>query len=103
MANWYGTYFETKDKEIAKLIENGRTLDFNYDEESGTGNCSLQWGLNAIDMDAIDIIATKNGSSFFIRSSDNLTGTQHIWGYENGKENIAEVNKFEVVYEDIEE
>lgn len=67
MANWYSTYFETTDKEIVKLIEDGNTLDFYYDEESGVGNCSLRWGLSSIDMETIDKVATKK--SFFVFNS----------------------------------
>ena len=106
MANWYSTYFETKDKDIVKLIKDGQTIDFNYNEENGNGNCSLRWGLNALDMDAIDNIATNNNSSFFIRATDVMGCSQHIWGYENGKENVAEVKEIEPVWQyvdDVEE
>lgn len=93
MANWYNTYFRTEDKEIVNLIEEGQTMDFDYNEESGDGNCSLRWGLNAIDMEAIESIAKDNHSTFLICSSDVLTGTTHTWAYENGEEKVAEVTQ----------
>ena len=101
MANWYNTYFKTEDREIADLIEEGQTINFYYDEESGDGYCSLRWGLNAIDMEAIELIAKDNHSTFLIRSSDVLTGTTHTWVYENGEEKVAKVTESEVVYKDV--
>lgn len=90
MANWYNTYFETKDKEIVKLIEEGQTIDFNYDEERGDGNCKLRYGLYALDVKAIKTIAEKNGSSFIIDSNDIMTNLFFAWVFKNGREEIFE-------------
>ena len=98
MANWYSTYFETKDKDIIELIKNGETIDFYYDEEKGNGNCSLRWGLAALNVELIGNIATNNHSSFFIRSSDVLTGNVQTWAYENGKEKVIEFKKSKVEF-----
>ena len=95
MANWYNTYFKTEDREIVDLIEEGNTMDFDYDEESGYGNCRLQYGFNALDLETIENVAKNNHSSFQINSIDILTNTKHIWEYKDGEEkklNIEVIN-----------
>jgi hypothetical protein len=98
MANWYSTYFETRDNEILKFIENGQTTEFNYDEKNGNGYCELRCGLSALDINAIEKYAINNCSSFFIRASDSMDCQVHTWAYENGKEIIAEIKEVEPVF-----
>lgn len=101
MANWYMTYFETRDKEIVELIENGQTIQFYYDEEEGNGHCDLRWGVAALDIEAIENTAMTNKSSFFIRSSDSLTGNVQTWVYENGECKSWENKYVEIEYVDV--
>ena len=95
MANWYSTSFNTNDFDIVELIRQGNTMDFDYDEESGYGNCRLQYGFNALDLQTIENVAKNNHSSFQINSIDILTNTKHIWEYKDGEEkklNIEVIN-----------
>ena len=57
MANWYSTSFKTNDFDIVELIRQGKTMDFDYDEESGYGNCRLRYGFNALDLETIENVA----------------------------------------------
>lgn len=98
MANWYSTYFETRDNEILKFIKNGQTTEFYYNEENGNGHCDLRCGLAALDIEAIEKYAVDNYSSFFIHASDSMDCKVHTWAYENGKETIAEVKEIEPVW-----
>lgn len=90
MANWYITSFRTTDKDIVDVIKNGRTIDFFYNENDGNGHCSLAWGFCSIDMEKVANIAEEHKSSFYIRSSDYLTGTVQEWEFKNGVQVLAE-------------
>lgn len=90
MANWYSTYFRTEDKDIVKLIKEGQTIDFIYNEEDGCGNCKLRYGLTALDVDAIKTVAENNSSSFIIDSNDIMTNLFFAWVYKDGKEEVFE-------------
>ena len=91
MANWYSTTFRTTDKDIADVIKNGRTIDFDYDENDGSGYCMLAWGLCSFDMKKAEGIAKAHKSSFYIRSSNYLTETVQEWKFEDGVEVLAEI------------
>lgn len=90
MANWYMTSFRTTDKDILEIIKNGIATDFYYDEKLEIGSCRLAWGFCSIDMEKVANIAEEHKSSFYIRSSDYLTGTVQEWEFKNGVQVLAE-------------
>lgn len=90
MANWYSVSFRTTDKDIIEAIKNGRTTDFYYDEKLEAGHCRLAWGLCSIDLEKIATIAMEHKSSFYIRTSDYLSGTTQEWEFVNGEEVLCE-------------
>ena len=89
MANWYSTSFTTIDKDIVEVIKNGPTIDFDYDEETGNGHCSLRYGLGSIDLDKIAEIAIEHKSSFRFVSSDIMADTRQIFEFKDGVEVVA--------------
>jgi hypothetical protein len=84
MANWAMTTFSTADKDIVELIKNGLTLDFDYNEETGTGCCSLKWSFAALDWDKIEAVAKEHKSNLHMIARDLYGCNEQEIKFKNG-------------------
>ena len=100
MANWYHTTFDTKDRDIVKVIKDNCT-EFDYNENDGLGCCNLAWGISSLDLDIIIDIAKKNKSTFSIFAYDIYTDTKQSLICEDGDIKVCESKQLDSSWRDI--